>query len=73
MRKKTTSIPVNPMADEFSAGIAIGKVSVKDLHTFEEAELRTYEQQPTFDSFTDPDSVPDFGLAVIPITLKNYF
>ncbi|SEL72041.1 2-polyprenyl-6-methoxyphenol hydroxylase [Chitinophaga rupis] len=30
------------------------------------------EEQPTFGSFTDQDSVPDFGLAVIPITLKNY-
>ncbi|WP_238386558.1 AraC family transcriptional regulator [Chitinophaga rupis] len=30
------------MADEFGAGITIGKVSVKDLHTFEEAELRTF-------------------------------
>lgn len=30
------------MADEFGTGITIGKVSVKDLHTFEEAELRTY-------------------------------
>jgi 2-polyprenyl-6-methoxyphenol hydroxylase-like FAD-dependent oxidoreductase len=29
-------------------------------------------QQPTFGSFTDADSVPDFGLAVIPIMLKTY-
>lgn len=31
------------MADEFGTGITIGKVSVRNLHTFEEAELRTFE------------------------------
>lgn len=37
MRKKTTSIPVNTMADSFGAGIAIGKASVEDIHTFDKA------------------------------------
>lgn len=37
MRKKTTSIPINTMADSFGAGIAIGKASVEDMHTFEKA------------------------------------
>jgi AraC family transcriptional regulator, transcriptional activator of pobA len=31
--KKSTSIPVNPMANQFGSGIAIEKISVKDLHT----------------------------------------
>ncbi len=37
MRKNTTSIPVHTMADSFGAGIAIGKASVKDLQTFDQA------------------------------------
>lgn len=31
--KKSTSIPVNPMANQFGSGIAIEKISVKDLRT----------------------------------------
>ncbi|RKR05369.1 AraC-like protein [Flavobacterium sp. 90] len=39
MSKKTKSIPVNPAAGEFEAGIAIiGRISVKDLDSFEEFE-----------------------------------
>jgi len=38
MRKKTETIPLNTMADRFGTGIAIGKASIKDLRTFEEAE-----------------------------------
>lgn len=38
MPKKATSIPVNIMADQFGVGIAIGKASIKDLRTFEQAE-----------------------------------
>ena len=35
MRKKTTSIPVNPMANEFGEGIAIERISFIDLRIFE--------------------------------------
>ncbi|MBL0740694.1 AraC family transcriptional regulator [Chryseolinea lacunae] len=38
MRKKSKSIPLNTMAQRFGAGIAVGKATIKDLHTFEEAE-----------------------------------
>lgn len=38
MRKKTTSIPINSLADEFSLGIAIGKASIEDLHAFKEVK-----------------------------------
>ncbi|WP_337965705.1 helix-turn-helix transcriptional regulator [uncultured Flavobacterium sp.] len=39
MSKKAKSIPVNPAAGEFEAGIAIiGRISVKDLDSFEEFE-----------------------------------
>jgi len=38
MPKNTKSIPVNTMADMFGAGVAIGRASIKDLQTFEEAE-----------------------------------
>lgn len=38
MRKKTKSIPVNPMVGEFSSGIAIGKISFTDVGIFEGAE-----------------------------------
>jgi len=38
MSKKSTSLPVNAMADTFGAGIAIGKASIKELRTFDEAE-----------------------------------
>lgn len=38
MPKKTKSIPVNLMAEKFGAGIAIGKATIKDAQTFEEAE-----------------------------------
>jgi len=38
MPKKTQSIPINTMADMFGAGVAIGKASIKDLQTFEQAE-----------------------------------
>lgn len=44
MRKKTTSIPVNPMEDLFGTGITIGKALVKDFHSFEAADLRTLAQ-----------------------------
>lgn len=37
MRKKIKSIPVNNMAEEFGAGIAIGRASIKDLEVFREA------------------------------------
>jgi len=37
MPKKTKSIPVNAMADRFGSGIAIGKASIKDFRTFDEA------------------------------------
>lgn len=37
MPKKNRSIPVNYMADKFGEGIAIGKATIKDLRTFEEA------------------------------------
>ncbi|WP_159467460.1 helix-turn-helix domain-containing protein [Dyadobacter sp. 3J3] len=35
MRKRTTSIPVNPMADEFGEGIAIERIAFKDLPPLE--------------------------------------
>ncbi|PIF34708.1 AraC-like DNA-binding protein [Flavobacterium sp. 9] len=39
MSKKAKSIPVNPAAGEFESGIAIiGRISVKDLDSFEEFE-----------------------------------
>jgi AraC family transcriptional activator of pobA len=38
MGKKTASIPVNTMADQFGSGIAIGKATIKNLRTFREAE-----------------------------------
>jgi len=38
MRKKTKSIPVNPMANEFGAGIAIERISFTDPFIFEEGE-----------------------------------
>lgn len=38
MSKKNKSIPVNVMADKFGAGIAIGRASIKDIRTFEEAK-----------------------------------
>jgi len=38
MRKKTTSIPVNTLAKEFDAGIAIGKISSDNLQSLEEAD-----------------------------------
>ncbi|MCF0055323.1 AraC family transcriptional regulator [Dyadobacter sp. CY356] len=38
MPKKAAFIPVNTMAEKFGAGIAIGKASIKDLRTFEQAE-----------------------------------
>lgn len=38
MPKKTQTIPVNSMAEKFGAGIAIGKATIKDAQTFEEAE-----------------------------------
>ncbi len=38
MHKKIKSIPVNLMAEDFVAGIAIGKATVKDLRTFKELE-----------------------------------
>lgn len=40
MPKKNTSIPVNPMAEEFGEGIAIEKISfdVEDLHVMETAK-----------------------------------
>lgn len=37
MRKNSKAIPLNTMTDKFGAGIAIGKASIKDLRTFEEA------------------------------------
>lgn len=38
MRKKIKSIPLNNMAETFGAGIAIGKASIRDSRTFEDAE-----------------------------------
>ena len=38
MRKKTSSIPVNPMADEFGDGISIEKMSFTTLQMIEEGE-----------------------------------
>jgi len=37
MPKKTKSIPVNPLAEEFDAGIAVGKISSGNLDSFDEA------------------------------------
>lgn len=37
VRKKVKSLPLNIMADKFNAGIAIGRATIKDLQTFEEA------------------------------------
>jgi len=44
MRKKTTSIPVNTMADNFGAGISIEKISFKDLLTLDEEFLNASEE-----------------------------
>lgn len=44
MRKKTTSIPVNTMADSFGSGIAIEKISFKDLHNWDETSLSSFEE-----------------------------
>ncbi|MVM33940.1 helix-turn-helix domain-containing protein [Spirosoma sp. HMF4905] len=44
MRQKIKHIPLNPMADMFGPGIAIGKASVNELSTFGQAELRTLKQ-----------------------------
>jgi len=38
MPKKIQTIPVNSMAEKFGAGIAIGRATIKDAQTFEEAE-----------------------------------
>lgn len=38
MSKNITPIPLNTMADMFGAGVVIGRVSIKDLQTFEEAK-----------------------------------
>ncbi|GAB4017753.1 AraC family transcriptional regulator [Spirosoma migulaei] len=38
MPKKTTSIPVNTMTDEFGGDIAIEKTTIDDLHMIQEAE-----------------------------------
>jgi len=37
MRKKKAIIPVHTMADSFGTGIAIGRASVEDIHTFDKA------------------------------------
>lgn len=37
MSKQNASIPLNTMADKFGSGIAIGKASIRELRTFEEA------------------------------------
>lgn len=37
MAKKAKSIPVEPLAEEFHAGIAISKIATGDIHSFEEA------------------------------------
>jgi len=38
MPKNTKLIPVNTMAEMFGAGVAIGRASIEDLQTFEQAE-----------------------------------
>jgi AraC family transcriptional regulator, transcriptional activator of pobA len=38
MRKRKNSIPVNYFGDEYSSGISVEKISIKDLLTFTEAE-----------------------------------
>lgn len=35
--KKVKALPLNTMADKFNAGIAVGRATIKDLRTFEEA------------------------------------
>jgi len=35
--KKVKSLPLNTMADKFNAGIAVGKATIKNLRTFEDA------------------------------------
>ena len=37
IRKKVKSLPLNTLADKFKAGIAVGRATIKDLRTFEEA------------------------------------
>jgi len=44
MHKRKTSIPVNTMAKSFGAGIAIGRASIRELQTFEDAE-RTHRDE----------------------------
>lgn len=44
MRKKTKYIPVTSMPDESGLGITIGRASVKDLSTFEQADFGTLEK-----------------------------
>lgn len=38
MKKKSTSIPVNPMIGDFGTGIYVGKMSSKDIHLYEQLE-----------------------------------
>ncbi|MFD2937412.1 AraC family ligand binding domain-containing protein [Spirosoma flavum] len=48
MRKKNTSIPINSIVNEFSAGIAIERTSFKTLPNFEEAKQSHREDRHTF-------------------------
>lgn len=44
MGKKIKSIPINSMADNFDAGVAIGRISVNDLRTVDEETLNSFDQ-----------------------------
>ncbi|MFT3947901.1 MAG: helix-turn-helix domain-containing protein [Agriterribacter sp.] len=41
---KNKNIPINPMADELRSGVFIGKGSTKDIHSFDELDLLTFEK-----------------------------
>lgn len=44
MRKKQSSIPTNPMAEQFATGIFIGRTVVAEANNFDEATLTNYEK-----------------------------